>query len=145
MALLLLLLAPLVLTASPVTFDNIHGRWKLLYRGPYGYEFRFYRNYRATCILYLKTNALVFKGVYTFEEDNTLRINLYEMKNEKRVYHVNTRSGFTKIKSSHFTFTTGMEVNGKNRILVLEPGSIVIDGNTCDGYFEPRLELKKQR
>lgn len=141
----ILIIFAISLAAAPATIKSLHGRWKLLYRGPYGYEFRFYKNYRALCILYLKTNALIFKGVYTVEDDHTLRINLYEMKNEKRVYHPDTRRGFTKIKSSHFTFKTEIKGSGKNKTLVLDPGSIVIDGNTCDGYFEPGIRLKKIR
>ncbi len=141
----ILILFSFSLAGTPATVTSLHGRWKLLYTGPYGYEFRFYKNYRAVCILYLKTSALIFKGVYTVEDDHTLRINLYEMKNEKRVYHPDTRKGFTKIKSSHFTFKTEIKGSGKNRTLVLDPGSIVIDGNTCDGYFEPGIRLKKTR
>jgi hypothetical protein len=141
----ILIIFAISLAATPATVTSLHGRWKLLYRGPYGYEFRFYKNYRAVCILYLKTNALIFKGVYTMEDEGTLRINLYEMKNETRVYHPDTRRGFTKIKSSHFTFKTEIKGSGKNSTLVLDPGSIVIDGNTCDGYFEPGIRLKKIR
>lgn len=125
----------------PLTFKNIVGTWALKYSGNFGYQFSFYANYRALVILYLNMETLVFKGVYTIEDGGRLKINIYEMKEERRA-GVPSR-GFVKAKSSYFLFN-GYETAKQGRTtLFLRPRAIIIDGNNSEGYFEPLLKLAK--
>ncbi|MFC1670351.1 hypothetical protein ACFL20_08150 [Spirochaetota bacterium] len=124
-----------------ITFKDIHGKWQLKYLNNYGYSFRFYRNFKSIIILYLKNYALVFKGVYTIEEKNKIRVNVFAVKNESDLYRINFRRGFTKTKSSHFIFNGYLDKTKK--FLVIRPLKIVIDGNTSQGYFEPVIKLKR--
>ena len=66
-----------------------------MYKNNYGYEFRFQTNYRAFCIIYSGTNAIIFKGIYSIEKD-TLTININEMKNEENIYRMDLGRKFTK-------------------------------------------------
>ncbi|MGQ9842065.1 MAG: hypothetical protein ACUVRK_00740 [Spirochaetota bacterium] len=124
-------------------FADIHGRWQLLYRGNYGYEFRFYKNYQALCIIYMQTNAVVFKGVYTFENPQTIRININQMKNTDTCCDVNTTTGFAQVKSSYFLFNASITTKNSKKMLELKPLSIVIDGINSEGYFEPVIVLQR--
>jgi len=127
----------------PLQLNDIVGSWRLKYPDNYGYDFRFYKNYRALVVLYLNNDALLFKGVYTIEETNQIRINIYEMKRENNVKSVNTGSGFIKAKSSYFLFRGAAEKGKKPATLILNPVKIFIDGNDSDGYFEPVMRLKR--
>jgi len=127
---------------SPIGFMDVVGRWKLKYANHYGYDFRFYKNYKALVILYLSNHALVFKGVYTIEDNNRLKINIYEMKRDKNVRRVNVYGGFIKAKSSYFLFQASLPDDKRKKVLVVRPLKIVIDGNNSDGYFEPVIRLK---
>jgi hypothetical protein len=140
---LILFLGLGLLRAEPVSFQDLTGRWQLMYRGNYGYEFRFFRNYQAVCILYLSTNALVFKGIYNIEAGRKIRINIYQMKNEENVSGINLNRNFVKAASSYFEFKVDMEKTKKEKVLVLTPERIIIDGNNSDGYFEPVIRLKR--
>jgi len=130
-------------TLKKVDFKNIIGSWKLLYRGNYGYEFRFYSNYKAVVILYLHDRVIIFKGVYTIEEKSNIRINILEMKSTEGVARVNLFFGFVKTKSSYFIFKGGLKDGKGNKVLIVRPEKIIIDSNNSDGYFEPVLHLKK--
>ena len=127
---------------KPLKFEELTGRWKLLYANNYGYDFRFYKNYRSLVILHLNNHALIFKGVYTIENENDIKINIYAMKRSpgKRL---KLYGGFVKTKSSHFLFQGQVQARGKKPQLVVNPKRIVIDGNNSDGYFEPVIKLKK--
>lgn len=147
LASLILIMAPVTPTVSqeetriPLTFKNVVGTWALKYSGNYGYQFSFYANYRALVILYLNMETLVFKGVYTLDEGNKLKINIYEMKDERRAGVPG--KGFVKAKSSYFLFN-GYETARQGRTtLFLRPRAIIIDGNNSEGYFEPLLKLAK--
>jgi hypothetical protein len=127
----------------PLNFKNVIGNWSLKYTGNYGYYFSLSRNYRAIVIIYLNSQALVFKGVYTIDEKNKLKINISEMKDEPRVAGINLYKGFLKAKSSYFLFD-GYKLKKNNKDnLCLEPRSIIIDGNNSEGYFEPSIKLTK--
>ncbi len=128
-----------------VTFEEIAGTWKLVYRGNYGYEFRLYPSYKAVVILYLRTESLIFKGVYTIEPESIVRININEIKREKRITGLGLTHGFTRAKSSYFQFKGSLsdDINGKT--LIFRPVRIIMDGNSSDGYFEPIIKLKKIR
>jgi hypothetical protein len=125
----------------PLTFKSIIGNWTLKYSGNYGYNFSFYSNYRALVVLYLNMETLIFKGIYTIEDGNKLKINIYEMKEEHRAGGI--KKGFVKAKSSYFLFG-GHKIrkNGKET-LNLRPLAIIIDGNNSEGYFEPLIKLAK--
>ena len=125
----------------PLTFKSVIGNWTLKYSGNYGYNFSFYSNYRALVVLYLNMETLIFKGVYTIEDGNKLKINIYEMKEEHRAGCI--KKGFVKAKSSYFLFS-GHKIrkNGKET-LNLRPLAIIIDGNNSEGYFEPLIKLAK--
>ncbi len=125
----------------PLTFKNIIGNWTLKYSGNYGYTFNFYSNYRALVVLYLNMETLIFKGVYTIEEGNKLKINIYEMKEEHRA--AGTKKGFVKAKSSYFLFGGHKTLKNRKETLYLRPLSIIIDGNNSEGYFEPLIKLAK--
>ncbi len=128
----------------PLNFDTIKGNWDLKYGDNYGYSFRLGKNYRAVVILYLNCNSILFKGIYTIEKDDILRINISEMKREESVNKINTTRGFTQVKSSYFLFNTRIfEKTGKT-IMELRPVRILIDDNSSDGYFEPLVRLTKQ-
>lgn len=128
----------------PLNFNTIKGNWDLKYGADYGYSFRLGNNYRAVVILYLSSSSVIFRGVYTIEEDDLIRINISEMKREDRVKGINTASGFTKVKSSYFTFHSRLfEKEGKT-IMELRPVRIFIDDNSSDGYFEPLIRLVKR-
>ncbi|HOD15083.1 MAG TPA: hypothetical protein PK307_13825 [Spirochaetota bacterium] len=125
----------------PLTFKNIVGTWALKYSGNFGYQFSFYANYRALVILYLNMETLVFKGVYTIEDGSKLKINIYEMKEERR--SGTPSRGFVKAKSSYFLFSGYETVKQGRTTLLLRPRAIIIDGNNSEGYFEPLLKLAK--
>ena len=125
-------------------FTDLHGKWLLTYRGNYGYEFRFYKNYQALCIIYIQTNSILFKGVYTLDNPQTVRINVNQMKNVDSVTAINTTTGFSQVKSSYFLFNAAIITKNSKKMLELKPLSIVIDGINSEGYFEPTILLQKQ-
>ena len=128
---------------APLSFKNVIGNWSLKYSGNYGYYFSLSKNYRAIVVIYLNTQSLIFKGVYTIDEKNRLKINVSEMKDEPRVTGINLFTGFVKAKSSYFLFDGyRIRINNKDT-LYLEPRSIIIDGNNSEGYFEPSIKLIK--
>jgi hypothetical protein len=127
----------------PLSFKNVIGNWSLQYSGNYGYYFSLSKNYRAIVIIYLNTQSLIFKGVYTIDEKNKLKINISELKDEPRITGINLYTGYIKAKSSYFIFD-GYKIRKNNKdSLYLEPRSIIIDGNNSEGYFEPSLKLTK--
>jgi len=125
----------------PLNFKNIIGTWALKYSGNFGYQFSFYANYRALVILYLNMETLVFKGVYTIEDGSRLKINIYEMKEERRSGAPS--KGFVEAKSSYFLFNGYETAKQGKTTLYLRPRAIIIDGNNSEGYFEPLLKLAK--
>ena len=125
----------------PLTFKNVVGNWTLKYSGNYGYNFSFYSNYRAMVVLHLNMETLIFKGVYTIEEGNKLRINIYEMKEEHRA--ADRKKGFVKAQSSYFLFGGHKIKKNRRETLYLRPLAIIIDGNNSEGYFEPLIKLVK--
>jgi len=129
---------------EPITFETIKGQWHLVYPESLGYEMQFYKNYRSFIVLYLGNHALLFKGIYTIEEGDKVRINIYEMKRSESTTAINKESGFTKTKSSYFLFQCYTAGEKQNKRLILKPVKIVIDGNDSDGFFEPVLRLKKR-
>lgn len=136
---LILLLSP-VMHAEPVRLADLPGRWQLLYRGNYGYQFQFFKNFRAICTVYLNTSAVIFKGVYTIEDGNKIRINVNEMKNESKAHQMNK---FVKTSSTYFIFDAKYEQSKKSKVLELVPIRSIIDGNNSEGYFEPLIKLNK--
>mgnify|MGYP000316806676 CR=1 FL=1 len=130
------------LWSQPLNPIQLHGRWQLKYRGNYGYMFHFYKNFRALCVIYLNHSAVVFKGIYTVEADNTLRINIYEMKNSSSS-GINYHSNFVKTTSTYLLFNAERTVEGSSHLLLIKPKKIMIDGRSSDGYFEPMIKLKK--
>lgn len=139
----ILIILTVTIATYALQFADIHGRWQLLYRGNYGYEFRFYKNYQAVCIIYMQTNAVVFKGVYTFDNPQTIRININQMKNTDSCCDVNTTTGFAQVKSSYFLFNASITAKNNKKMLELKPLSIVIDGINSEGYFEPVIVLQR--
>lgn len=125
----------------PLSFKNVIGTWSLMYSGNYGYAFSLSHSYRATVILYLNMEILTFRGVYTIEEGNKLRININEMREEHRGGGKNR--GFVKAKSSYFLFGGYKTKKGGRETLYLKPLAIIIDGNNSEGYFEPLIKLAK--
>ncbi len=125
----------------PVNFKNISGNWSLQYGNNYGYNFRLYKNYKAVVILYLSTDAIIFKGVYNIESSDSLRINISEMKREERVKNIDLKGGFVKAKTSYFIFNAKILSSGGKKNLELRPQKIFIDGSDSDGYFEPYIKL----
>ena len=125
-----------------VTYDDISGKWRLMYKNNFGYEFRFQNNYRAFCIIYSGTNAMVFKGIYSIE-NNRLTININELKNEDNIRHMNFWNKFTKISSSYFIFDIELSGKEKNKTLILKPRKTIIDGNDSNGYFESEVKVAR--
>ncbi len=130
--------------AGAITFDDLRGRWSLMYRGNFGYEFRFGGNYSALCILYLQTNILIFKGVYTIEQGNRVRINISDMKNQDGGSLGSLQQGFTRISSSYFVFRGEKRTAQGRPVIDFYPVEIMINGNSSEGYFEPVLRLTRQ-
>ncbi|HOP61976.1 MAG TPA: hypothetical protein PK358_06290 [Spirochaetota bacterium] len=128
-----------------ITFKNVPGTWTLMYENSYGYSFKLGKNYKAVVTLYLSTASLIFKGVYTIEDNNVLRINISEMKREEKVKGLNTWSGFKKAKASYFLFQSRIILDGRKRYMEVRPAKISIDGNDSGGYFEPLIKLVKTR
>lgn len=128
----------------PLTTEAFAGTWVLDYGHSMGYEFRFYKNYRALIILYLGNHALLFKGVYILEDGNRVRVNVSEMKRSRDVRKVTTAGGFVKAKSSWFLMKCDVSGSGKDRKLTVRPVQTVIDGSSSEGYLEPVLKLKKK-
>jgi len=89
----------------------------------------------------MNMETLIFKGVYTIEEGNKLKINIYEMKEEHRA--AGTKKGFVKAKSSYFLFGGHKIKKNRKETLLLRPLAIIIDGNNSEGYFEPLIKLAK--
>ncbi len=133
-----LITAALSTGAQALKLETLHGSWKLIYRGDYGYAFHFYPDYRALIIIYLGNHAVIFKGVYTSEEDK-VRVNVYEMKDDMNIAYPNLSGGFQKVASTYFLFSGS--VNGSE--LALYPVRVIIDGNNSEGYFEPEIKLQK--
>ncbi len=131
-------LAPFSLDAR-LAFSDFHGTWRLFYRGNYGYEFSFNRSYRAYCAIRLQGSMLFFRGVYTLDESNNLRINVSEMKNQE----LGARGKYAPVASSYFIFEARRFKEGGRDFLELRPRTIVINGNNSDGYFEPVIKLAK--
>lgn len=127
-------------TVEQINFRNISGTWSLMYDNNYGYSFRLGKNYRAVVTLYLNTDRVIFKGVYTIEEKNLLRINISEMKREEKGGSV---GAFKKAKSSYFLFQSRIVQDNGKSFLEVRPVRISIDGNDSDGYFEPLIKLEK--
>lgn len=126
----------------PVNFKSLSGNWNLIYENDYGYNFKFYKNYRAVVILYLNTTSIIFRGVYNIETSDTIRINISEMKRVESVKNINLKGGFVKAKSSHFIFNTRITSSGGKKSLELKPDKIFIDGSDSEGYFEPYIKLE---
>jgi hypothetical protein len=129
--------------AQSISAPELNGKWRLLYRGDYGYQFEFYRNYKALCIVFLHNKAVIFKGVYTLEDNDTIRINVSEMKTQDSISWLNVYSGFNKTAATYFTFRAHREAPKNRDVLQLTPLKIIIDGNTSEGYFEPLIKLNK--
>lgn len=127
--------------AGKLDISRLHGTWRLLYKGGYGYTFRFQKNYQSLCVIHLNTSAVVFKGIYTAEGDDAIRINIYEMKNDANALSPSSGSGFTKTSSTYFIFRASLSGTSKAPGLVLSPTRTVIDGRSSDGYFEPEIRL----
>lgn len=128
-------------TEIPLSFKSVIGTWSLKYPGNYGYTFSLHPSYRATVVLFLNMEILTFRGVYTIEDGNKLRININEMKDEHRGGGRN--KGFVKAKSSYFLFGGYKTRKSGRETLYLRPMAIIIDGNNSEGYFEPLLKLAK--
>ena len=145
--LLIMLLSPLFLAEVfaeeqiPVNFKTLRGNWNLLYGNDYGYNFRFYSNYRAVVILYLNNSSIIFKGVYNIESNDSIRINISEMKRVESVKNLDIKEGFVKAKSSHFIFNARITSSSGKRNLELKRQTISIDGSDSDGFFEPYIKL----
>ena len=127
----------------PVNFNSIKGNWDLRYGDNYGYSFRLGNNYKAIVILYLNSSSLVFKGVYTIEDGENLRINVSGMKREERVTGLNLNSGFVDVKSSYFIFNSRIFERGGKTVMELRPVKIFIDHNSSEGFFEPLVRLTR--
>ncbi len=128
----------------PVNFNSIKGSWDLRYGDNYGYSFRLGNNYKAVVILYLNSSSLIFKGVYTLEEGDNLRINVSGMKREERVTGLNLTSGFVDVKSSYFIFHSRIFERSGRTIMELRPVQIFIDHNSSEGFFEPLVRLTRE-
>lgn len=124
-----------------LNFANLRGSWELFYGDNYGYSFRFDRNYKAIVVLYLNDSSVIFKGVYTIEDANTLRINISAMKREERLKDLDYKEGFVNVKSSYFIFKGRIIGGPKAKKLELKADTISIDGSDSEGYFEPLIEL----
>ena len=125
-----------------LSFANLRGTWELIYGDNYGYSFRFDKNYKAIVVLYLNDSSVIFKGVYTIEDADTLRINISAMKREERLKDLDYKEGFVNVKSSYFIFKGRITGNAKARKLELKADTISIDGSDSEGYFEPLIELE---
>ncbi|TFH42048.1 MAG: hypothetical protein E4G96_04255 [Chrysiogenales bacterium] len=128
----------------PLTFKSVIGHWLLKYPGNYGYRFNLFPNYRATVTLYLNNETIFFNGVYTISDTDRLRINIYEMKVERRS-DPGRGKGYVKAQSSHFLFSGYKTVKNRAETLYLRPLAIIIDGTNSEGYFEPLIKLDKVR
>lgn len=126
---------------SAVNFKNLTGNWNLLYENSYGYNFRFYKNYKAIVVIYLNNSSIIFKGVYNLESSDSIRINISEMKRVESVKNLDLKGGFVKAKSSHFIFNAQLVTSGSRRHLELKPRTISIDGSDSEGFFEPYIKL----
>jgi hypothetical protein len=126
---------------QPLGFNDITGIWELRYGTGYGYNFKFYKNYKSLIILYLKKSSIVFKGVYTLEETNNIRVNIFAMKFAGSLRDIYSSSGFTKTKRSYFIFKGHLKGRNGKRALVIKPEKIFIDGKSSHGYFEPLIKL----
>jgi hypothetical protein len=125
--------------------SDIQGVWELKYGTGYGYNFRFYKNFKSLIVLYLKKSSIVFKGVYTLEETNTIRVNIFEMKFAGSSKAIFSPGGFTKTKRSYFIFKGHLKKReGKTR-LIMKAEKIFIDGKSSQGYFEPLIKLKLKK
>lgn len=130
-------------SAGKLDLSRLYGTWRLLYQGGYGYTFKFQKNYQSICIIHLHTSAVVFKGIYTAEGDDAIRINIYEMKNDANALSPSSGPGFTKTSSTYFVFHASFTGTPKAPVLVLMPTRTVIDGRSSDGYFEPEIRLTR--
>ena len=126
----------------PVTVGNVIGKWNLIYADNYGYSFSFFKNYKALIIIYLKTSAIIFKGVFTIEEKSIIRVNIIEMKHEESVQNMNFNRDFVKTQKSYFLFKGNVKEKDRKKSLIVKPEKIIIDGSNSEGYFEPVIKLE---
>jgi hypothetical protein len=128
--------------SSPLKLNDLWGHWTLLYENDYGYDFRFYKDNKATVILYLNTNSITFRGTYSIENDSIIIINISDMKNEEKTKNSNLKKGFVKVEYSCFIFNARITTESNKKTFELRPLKIFIDGNDSEGYFEPFFKLK---
>ena len=124
----------------PLQLNNLCGNWTLLYENDYGYDFKFYKDNKTIVILYLNTNSIIFRGTYSIENDSLI-INLSEMKNEEKTKNLNLKKDFIKIEASYFIFNVRIALESNKKKLELRPQNILIDANDSKGYFEPFFKL----
>ncbi|TAL32463.1 MAG: hypothetical protein EPN93_16030 [Spirochaetes bacterium] len=139
----LILFMALGAQADTLKLDSVFGSWQLMYRGNYGYAFHFFPDYRTVIMVYLGNHAVVFKGVYTSEEDSRVRVNVYEMKDDMNPSSPDLAGGFQKVASTYFLFGASVNGSGRGAEMSLYPVRVIIDGNNSEGYFEPEIRLQR--
>lgn len=127
----------------PLKLDDVIGRWNVKYSGNFGYDFRIFRNFKAIIIINLNTQSFVFKGVWTLDGPNRMKINIFEIKTDPNPLTPNIYSGFVKANASYFLFFAYRNDKPGEKNIILKPEKIIIDSNSSDGYFEPVIKLKK--
>ncbi len=130
---------------APLGFSDLTGIWELKYGTGYGYRFSFYKSYKSLIVLYLKTSFILFKGVYTLEDPDIIKVNIFEMKFTSSLKGVRSPGGFTKTKGSYFIFRGYLKNRDGKQLLVINPEKIIIDGKSSPGYFEPLIKLKLKK
>ncbi len=128
-----------IAAAAAAPLSMLYGNWQLRYGGGMGYDFRFKKNYVSFVTIFAKDSALVFKGIYKYE-DNILTIKITDMKKETNFKAIESKANLKKVYSSEFRFKVE-SLDKKSLVLITESASI--NGNSSTGYFEPRIELKK--
>lgn len=127
----------------PLDYKNLTGRWELAYGDNFGYEFRFFHNYKAVVIIRTGGQALVFKGVYQIEDANKIKINIVDMKQDMNTQMINVNTGFSKTKTSYFLIRSSIREKKSVKTIYLRPERVIIDGKDSDGYFEPVMKLRR--
>lgn len=143
-SIIIILYSILIQSAVSMQPGDINGKWIFKYNASYGYEFSFTNSKFADIIIFMKSNFLLFKGIYQIKDTNTINIEVLEMKYSPSLSDIRSGKELTKTSSSRIIFKGQKSISGGKSYLILTTESVKIDGNSSEGFFDPEIKLKKE-
>ncbi|MBN1498628.1 MAG: hypothetical protein JW982_00605 [Spirochaetes bacterium] len=92
----------------------------------------------------MKSNFLLFRGIYQIKEADKISIEVLEMKYSPSLNDIRSGKELTKTSSSSIIFRGERSSSGGKNYLVLKTESVKIDGSSSEGFFDPEIKLKKE-